>query len=866
MLTKISPNAIEMLKAIEKHFNEAFRAGKYSPLFRRQYTSIFNLNLAMDFSILGSNDVYIHGLGIIDCWEFDKNIRLIEEKVNKEISETEKRIRYLENMESFFEEEKSEGKIEKEYIDIFYDTLEEVKKKWEDTDEKHFALLPIFLKQLKGNLPLDYQIVKDELSRRIKWRKETESSSKLYQQLCDWIDSPSTKQQYGKRRWKSMKEKLALKEEMWFGVGGLKDLETAKRIISEVFYPDQEEYYKQLEEWANNEIEDKECSSWISSFLWTGRTIPVRQVHVLRYKGNIEKAKAYLLSKYEEKLGWDKKKQYRYKSLFDSFDENYNSFQEICRSFENRFSVFPICICSNVETKDYPKFSMYGDWIDGIKIQHDSIHYGLWVTNMTLSSTNRYFYTYRSKYKNSVKKIIIYSDEAFKLIKEYLTVVLPEISFHDNISGCITMIYYTTNLETIAITSLLSYSKDDYNTSPKTLAQFEKNKNCIATRGFQNTLGYRVFTNAAIFHIAKKIGHSIQLPLDKTISNAEYESLLEVIENKLVELSFEDRYLCHFIDEKKYGFPTDKKDIFSKYRLSRRINLFHNVQHHYSTPVFQEWLFPYGKIVYQYKNDEFNNNTQSVGGDFYHYKDGKNVWIEKDNKFFLFNLRTLCYLNWAFVCNETGNLKKLSALWLYRVLYTCYSDAFRKDKAFFSSLLYYTLIQNERIFVIIIDQLLKEGKDMESICKYDSSSIFYNIVRYYSNNFKGWGREMSYYQVDFLSGGKKKHELLNLFNKSRNNSVVNDALVLSFSSKVFDYITNLLTNDEHPHSEILSIFKDMKPFEIPSNFRYERRKSNNYIEYNGDYSGTYAHDVMGYSNDDIDTIFDGDPDAYWNID
>ena len=209
MLTKISPNAIEMLKAIEKHFNEAFRAGKYSPLFRRQYTSIFNLNLAMDFSILGSNDVYIHGLGIIDCWEFDKNIRLIEEKVNKEISETEKRIRYLENMESFFEEEKSEGKIEKEYIDIFYDTLEEVKKKWEDTDEKHFALLPLFLKQLKGNLPLDYQIVKDELSRRIKWRKETESSSKLYQQLCDWIDSPSTKQQYGKRRWKSMKEKQA---------------------------------------------------------------------------------------------------------------------------------------------------------------------------------------------------------------------------------------------------------------------------------------------------------------------------------------------------------------------------------------------------------------------------------------------------------------------------------------------------------------------------------------------------------------------------------------------------------------------------------------------------------------------------------
>ena len=32
------------------------------------------------------------------------------------------------------------------------------------------------------------------------------------------------------------------------------------------------------------------------------------------------------------------------------------------------------------------------------------------------------------------------------------------------------------------------------------------------------------------------------------------------------------------------------------------------------------------------------------------------------------------------------------------------------------------------------------------------------------------------------------------------------------------------------------------------------------------YSGTWAHDVEGYSDDDIDTIFDGEPDAYWNID
>lgn len=39
-------------------------------------------------------------------------------------------------------------------------------------------------------------------------------------------------------------------------------------------------------------------------------------------------------------------------------------------------------------------------------------------------------------------------------------------------------------------------------------------------------------------------------------------------------------------------------------------------------------------------------------------------------------------------------------------------------------------------------------------------------------------------------------------------------------------------------------------------------------EYNGygRYAGTFAQDEMGYSDDEIDTIFDGDPNAYWNVD
>ena len=39
-----------------------------------------------------------------------------------------------------------------------------------------------------------------------------------------------------------------------------------------------------------------------------------------------------------------------------------------------------------------------------------------------------------------------------------------------------------------------------------------------------------------------------------------------------------------------------------------------------------------------------------------------------------------------------------------------------------------------------------------------------------------------------------------------------------------------------------------------------------YEDYKDEYAGTYTHDVAGFSDEDIDTIFDGEPDAYWNID
>ena len=48
---------------------------------------------------------------------------------------------------------------------------------------------------------------------------------------------------------------------------------------------------------------------------------------------------------------------------------------------------------------------------------------------------------------------------------------------------------------------------------------------------------------------------------------------------------------------------------------------------------------------------------------------------------------------------------------------------------------------------------------------------------------------------------------------------------------------------------------------------YNRSYENDYgDEHYEEFSGTYAQDVAGYSDEDIYDAFDGDPDAYWNID
>lgn len=62
-------------------------------------------------------------------------------------------------------------------------------------------------------------------------------------------------------------------------------------------------------------------------------------------------------------------------------------------------------------------------------------------------------------------------------------------------------------------------------------------------------------------------------------------------------------------------------------------------------------------------------------------------------------------------------------------------------------------------------------------------------------------------------------------------------------------------------------YEEMVYFDEWTEEMYESEHGSDYDEDTFErYNGSYAQDEMGYSDDDIDTIFDGDPSAYWNID
>lgn len=73
-----------------------------------------------------------------------------------------------------------------------------------------------------------------------------------------------------------------------------------------------------------------------------------------------------------------------------------------------------------------------------------------------------------------------------------------------------------------------------------------------------------------------------------------------------------------------------------------------------------------------------------------------------------------------------------------------------------------------------------------------------------------------------------------------------------------------IASDVYFHN--LNLELPVKEQNVKSNKPNYRRPYYAIRETYNDYNGTYAQDVMGWSDQDIDDVLDGEADAYWNID
>ncbi len=83
------------------------------------------------------------------------------------------------------------------------------------------------------------------------------------------------------------------------------------------------------------------------------------------------------------------------------------------------------------------------------------------------------------------------------------------------------------------------------------------------------------------------------------------------------------------------------------------------------------------------------------------------------------------------------------------------------------------------------------------------------------------------------------------------NKLVKETDEIGSFTKDFSVVKDIHDNDEEEQDDYDDSFFEEASQQLPTYGRYR---------------GSYAQDEMGYSDDDIDTIFDGDPSAYWNID
>lgn len=491
--------------------------------------------------------------------------------------------------------------------------------------------------------------------------------------------------------------------------------EEAKAFLSEIFTKEQEEFYSGLEKWANTELKDKDCSNWLYSFLLKGRNLRIKRIKVFKYIGNEKQAKDFLLSKYEEKLNYEHKKKIERenlkKSIFDTFNDYSSSVNYCFCNLTKETKLYSTCISSNDYKKVNPISIMSSK--EGINIHNDCIKMGIW-KHLSLRATNPLFYVYTSTYKKYTCVFTFFSKYTLDIIKKYASKYLCN-NLLEHTKACVVVRDFKHIDSPQCYTCFLTDDASLFCSEPMFHYNFSKTSN----RFYHDIAGYRFVSKAMIWHLLKDKTESIDFSPTKDFSSQNKELILNIIQSDYNKMSFEDKCICHFIDTEVYKFPIDtlKTEQFKKSSFSHKIlNLKNCITYQYDTKLLEDKDFPFAKIGFQYGDTTFKNLVVQIGK-FINKDKYIDLWFDCNNDNFLTRLRTLFFLNWAYVSSNTGKIKIITACWLLEIVYNQYKIAYQKDKFFWRLLLGHVLIENENIFDTVIDNLIlfDDNKDLFDI-------------------------------------------------------------------------------------------------------------------------------------------------------
>lgn len=159
----------------------------------------------------------------------------------------------------------------------------------------------------------------------------------------------------------------------------------------------------------------------------------------------------------------------------------------------------------------------------------------------------------------------------------------------------------------------------------------------------------------------------------------------------------------------------------------------------------------------------------------------------------------------------------------------------------------------------------------------------HGLARVRTEGLTGWhGGSFSdfyYYNANITSPYKSDDEILNDIQKDRREHPQRYAkwgIINERGEEVLPVEYDSVWNFYGKNKKYTKVEKDGKAHDVffhdlnPSLSSYKRMNRNHldddYGTHYGEFAGSYAQDVMGYSDDVINDAFDGDPDAYWNID